>query len=161
VILVCLVLLVATTDIREWKSWFGGQTVAIYNSEMRIWARSGPQVDTQAMITTMARALPCPPIPPNTSLRQRTRSSRHPHAVLMYHPCNNTFTGYTVGPQNSTDPRMTKNANACLRCRNVLPILIDALLTSRPRRFQPDQSPFPVALLHSRTSVRKKSLHVR
>ena len=65
-----------------------------------------------------------------------------PARLLIYHPSNNTFGGYTVAPQNATDPRMTRSGNTCLRCRNLLPLLIDALVASRPSRFQPDQPPF-------------------
>lgn len=142
VILLCLVLLVASTDVREWRSWFRGSG----RSDLRQRGEVSGQIRTAGQYASHDNN-------DGASTTKLTYSTQHiittanslvsaPARVLMYHPSNNTFIGYTVGPHNSTDPRMTKNANACLRCRNVLPILVDMLLTSRPSRFQPDQPPF-------------------
>ena len=65
-----------------------------------------------------------------------------PARLLMYHPSENTFVAFTLSPANSSEPSMTRSLNVCLRCKSVLPIMIDALLAARPERFQPDQPPF-------------------
>jgi Glycosyl transferase family 90 len=142
VILLCLILLVTTTDVREWKSWFGGSS----RSDLQQRDADFDQVRTAGRYASHdsddVASATLPTYSTENIITTANSLVSAPARVLMYHPSNNSFTGYTVGPQNSTDPRMTKNANACLRCRNVLPILVDALLTSRPSRFQPDQPPF-------------------
>jgi hypothetical protein len=55
-----------------------------------------------------------------------------PARLLIYHPSNELnetiVTSFTVAPSNVSDSILHQNSHVCLRCRNVLPLLVDLLL---------------------------------
>ena len=155
-----LAFLVAMTNMREWKLWtfgFSGQSPStdsimiqgeqgfdnagrlsnyprnrddddtdIPNDDETLSAASAtiPAYSTDNIVTTVHSVILAPP------------------RLLMYHPSNDTFVAYSLTPTNSSEPPMQRGLDVCLRCKNVLPILIDVLLATRPKRFKTNQPPF-------------------
>jgi Glycosyl transferase family 90 len=83
-----------------------------------------------------------------------------PARLLIYHPSNNhrfqnetiVVTSFTVAPSNVSDqPVLHQNSHVCLRCRNVLPLLVDLLLqtTTNDNRHLSSKGSHPIQFLFS------------
>ena len=158
-LLIWLAVLVTMTDVREWRIWTIGSsrdssTDATIRSEEQDIETAGRVAnnphdnddddndvpnddDTQGGTDSTIPSYSTDNII-NTVHSLTLASAR----LLLYRPSDNTFVAYSLTPANATASNMRKGLDVCLRCKSVLPILIDALLASRPERFQQSQPPF-------------------